>query len=183
MPFVDLFWRKGPKCQKTGDFRQILLLHKDLIKIACFSWFSAFSSKQIHKMHKITSDFCHMRKFLTKKFWSQGTSPGSLGPGSREALGLGACRLQISVIWGPYEPPVPLVFHEQAKSLKPVPSRSELVWTWNWLKHYLDIITFNGIHIGQTTMPGLYLTNSAHISVAILTWLGNFSSNADASQK
>ena len=107
----------------------------------CFLQFWASSSQQIHKTHKITSNFYGMTKILTKKFWSQGTSLGSLGPGSREALGLGACWLQIPVIWGPYEPPVPVVFHEQAKSLKPIPSRS-VTWTVNhgrWAKSNKNI--------------------------------------------
>ena len=49
-------------------------------------------------------------KFLDQKFWSHGTPLGSLGPLSREVAILGAVRLQILVIWGPYEPPevVPL---------------------------------------------------------------------------
>ena len=46
-----------------------------------------------------------MRKFLRPKFWSLGTHLGSLGPGSRADLGLGPCRLQFLVIWGPYECP------------------------------------------------------------------------------
>ena len=51
-----------------------------------------------------------MRKILDQKFWSHGTPLGSLGPLSWEAVILGAVRLQILVIWGPYEPPeiVPL---------------------------------------------------------------------------
>ena len=81
-----------------------------------FSRFSAFYAKQIHKMYKITSYFYDLRKILTKKFWSQGTPLGSLGPGSQEALGLGPCQFQILVIWGPYDPPVLLVFQTHAKN-------------------------------------------------------------------
>ena len=51
-----------------------------------------------------------MRKIFDQKFWSHGTPLGSLRPLSWEAVILGAVRLQIPVIWGPYEPPelVPL---------------------------------------------------------------------------
>ena len=71
-------------------------------------------------MHKITSDYHDMRKILTKKFGSQGTNLGSLGPGSQADLGLGPCRFQILVIWGLNEPPAPVVSHgppENPKSL------------------------------------------------------------------
>ena len=59
-----------------------------------------------------------MRKFLTENFWSHGTPLGYLGAGSQEALGLGACRFQILVIWGPYDFPVLVACQGQAKSLK-----------------------------------------------------------------
>ena len=75
-------------------------------------------------MHKITSYFHSMRKILTKKFWSQGTSPGSSGSGSWADVRPGACQFQILVIWGPNEPPVLVALQGQAKSLKPFPSRS-----------------------------------------------------------
>ena len=61
-----------------------------------------------------------MRKLLTKKFRSQGTSWGCPGPGSQKALGLGACRLQILVIWGPNEPPVLVAPQAQAEKLKTI---------------------------------------------------------------
>ena len=86
--------------------------------MTCFPQFSAFLAKQIHKMHKITSDFYDMRKILTKKIWSQGTYLGSLGPGSREALGLGACRFQILVIWALNEPPALTACETHAKNPK-----------------------------------------------------------------
>ena len=54
-------------------------------------------------MHKITLFQDGVRKFLRPKFWSLGTHLGSLGPGSQADLGLGPCRLQFLVIWGPYE--------------------------------------------------------------------------------
>ena len=90
----------------------------NLSKIACFGHFSAFFAKQILKTHKITSYFYHMRKFLNKKFWSQGTPLGSLGSLSQGDAILGACRFQILFIWGPYEPPVLVAFHAQAKNPK-----------------------------------------------------------------
>ena len=63
-----------------------------------------------------------MRKILTKKFWSQGTSQGSLGSGSGADVRLGACQFQILVIWGPHEPPVLVALQAQAKKLKTVPA-------------------------------------------------------------
>ena len=65
-----------------------------------------------------------MRKILTKKFWSQGTSMGPSGSRSGADVPLGACQFQILVIWGPNEPPILVALQGQAKSLKPVPSRS-----------------------------------------------------------
>ena len=67
-------------------------------------------------MDKITSDSYDMRKFLTKKFWSQGTNMGSLGPGSQKALILGSSKLQFLVIWGPYNIPVMVAVQIQAKN-------------------------------------------------------------------
>ena len=69
-------------------------------------------------MYKITSDYYDLRKILTKNFWSHGTPLGYLGPESQEALGLGACRFQIQVIWGLYESPVLVAFQGQAKNPK-----------------------------------------------------------------
>ena len=42
---------------------------------------------------------------MRPKFWSLGTHLGSLGPGSQGDVGLGSCRLQFLVIWGPNECP------------------------------------------------------------------------------
>ena len=53
---------------------------------------------------------------FTKNFWSHGTPLGYLGAGSQEAPGLGACRFQILVIWGPNDPPVLVVSHGDAKN-------------------------------------------------------------------
>ena len=80
-------------------------------------------------MHKITSHFYEMRKILIKIFWSQGTPMGSSGSGSQEALGLGACRFQNVVIWGPCESPVLVASEVQAKNLKTAPSQSEYIHT------------------------------------------------------
>ena len=76
-------------------------------------------------MYKITSDYYDLRKILTKNFWSHGTPLGYLGPESQEALGLGACRFQIQVIWGQNESPVLMAFQGQAKN----PSGWSLVCT------------------------------------------------------
>ena len=69
-------------------------------------------------MHKITSYFYDMRKILTKKFWSLGTPLGSSGSGSQADLHLGFSNFQILVIWGLYDPPVPLALETQAKNPK-----------------------------------------------------------------
>ena len=74
-------------------------------------------------MHKITSYFYHLRKFLKKNFWSQGTPLGYLGPGSQEALGLGFYRFQIWVIWGPYDYPALVACQGQAKNPKTAGAR------------------------------------------------------------
>ena len=75
------------------------------MKMTPFPPFRAFLAKQISKMHKVTSFQDGVRKFLAQKFWSLGTHLGSLGPGSKADVGLGSCRLQFLVIWGPYECP------------------------------------------------------------------------------
>ena len=64
---------------------------------------------------------------MTENFWSHGTPLGYLGAGSQEALGLGACRFQILVIWGPYDFPVLVVCQGQAKNLKTAGARCEPV--------------------------------------------------------
>ena len=69
-------------------------------------------------MYKITSYFYDMRKILTKKFGSQGTSIGSSGSRSRADVPLGACQFQILVIWGPYKASVLVACPDQAKNLK-----------------------------------------------------------------
>ena len=74
-------------------------------------------------MYKIPSYFYDMRKFLTKFFWSHGTPLGYLGAGSQADLGLGPCRFQILVIWGPYDFPVLVALQAQAENLKPIRSR------------------------------------------------------------
>ena len=65
MHFVDWFGKKCLKMGKTGHFMHIRPLYRDLAKMTCFPHFSAFFAKQIHKMHKITSNFYDLRKFLT----------------------------------------------------------------------------------------------------------------------
>ena len=70
------------------------------------------------KVHKITSYFCDMRKFLSPKFWSLVTPLGSLGPGSQADLDQRACRPQILFIWGPCKALVLVALLGQAKILK-----------------------------------------------------------------
>ena len=67
-----------------------------------------------------------MRKILTKKFWSQGTSLGYLGPGSQQDVIVGACRFQILVIWGQYKASVLVACLDQAKNLKTAGAWCEL---------------------------------------------------------
>ena len=59
-----------------------------------------------------------MRNFLTKIFWSHGTSLGSPGSLSQGNVIPGFCRFQILVIWGPYESPVLVACPCHSKSLK-----------------------------------------------------------------
>ena len=67
--------------------------------------------------------FLWYEKIFTKIFWSHGTPLGYLGAGSQEALGLGACRFQILVIWGQYDFPVLVACQGQAKNLKTAGTR------------------------------------------------------------
>ena len=106
MHFVDLFCKKWRKMGKTGHFWHFWLLLWDLGKMTCFSHFSPFFAKQIHKTHKITSSEDDMRTFLSPKFWSHGTLLGYLGPGSRKAFTQKNFRNHFLVIWGPNDPPV-----------------------------------------------------------------------------
>ena len=82
------FWRlllqKLLKIKKNCLFLQYSFIIGKSYKIDSFSWFFAFFAKQIPKMHKITSFEDDMRKFSSQKFWSHGTSLGSLGPLSQE---------------------------------------------------------------------------------------------------
>ena len=59
-----------------------------------------------------------MRKFLSQKFWSHGTSLGSLGPLSQGDVHPGFSQPQFLVIWGPYNYPGIVACHEQAENLK-----------------------------------------------------------------
>ena len=74
-------------------------------------------------MHKITSLEDGKRKILRQKFWSHGTSLGSMGSLSQEDLGQRFYRLQFLVIWGPYELSVLVASHGTPKSLKAAGSR------------------------------------------------------------
>ena len=120
--------------QKTVEklkIEAILQLPNDLMKTRSYAIFMT----QMEKVHEISSDFYGMRKILRKKFWSQGTALGSLGPGSQEALGLGPCRFQILVIWGPYEASVLVACLCQAK-----------IWLPGILLTYINVMQkFKGI--------------------------------------
>ena len=59
-----------------------------------------------------------MRKILRQKFWSLGTTLGSLGPGSQGDVRPRACKCQIQVIWGPCEPSVSVALQGQAENPK-----------------------------------------------------------------
>ena len=59
-----------------------------------------------------------MRKILCQKFWSLGTTLGSLGPGSQGDVRPRACKCQIQVIWGPCEPSVLVALQGQAENPK-----------------------------------------------------------------
>ena len=59
-----------------------------------------------------------MRKFLSQKFWSHGTSLGSLGPLSQGDVHPGFSRPQFLVIWGPYNYPGIVACLEQAENPK-----------------------------------------------------------------
>ena len=59
-----------------------------------------------------------MRNFLRQKIWSHGTQLGYLGPGIQGDVRLGFSRPQFLVIWGSYDPPVPVAFQVIAKNPK-----------------------------------------------------------------
>ena len=59
-----------------------------------------------------------MRKILSQKFWSHGTSLGSLGPLSQGDVHPGFSRPQFLVIWGPYNYPGIVACLEKAENLK-----------------------------------------------------------------
>ena len=59
-----------------------------------------------------------MRKILRQKFWSLGTTLGSLGPGSQGDVRPRACKCQIQVIWGQCEPSVLVALQGQAENPK-----------------------------------------------------------------
>ena len=95
-----------------------------------FNDFELFLQNKIHKTHKITSFEDDMRKFLSQKFWSHGTSLGSLGPLSQGDVHPGFSRPQFLVIWGPYNYPGIVACLVQAENPKLTYS---LVWglsTW-----------------------------------------------------
>ena len=123
MHFVDMFYENCRNNEKTG----FSLVNKEMSikweKTACFSSFLTIFTKHSHKMHYIWSDFHHMRNFLTKFFWSHGTSLGSPGSLSQGDVLPGFCRFQILVIWGPYESPVLVACPRHSKSPKTAGAR------------------------------------------------------------
>ena len=80
MHFVDLLGKKCINIGKTDYFCCIWLLMRETSKMISFCDIYAFFTKQIHKMHKITSLEDVKRKNLKPKFWSLGTNLGYLGP-------------------------------------------------------------------------------------------------------
>ena len=68
-----------------------------------------------------------MGKFLRPKFWSQGTSLGSLRPLSQGDVLIGFHRLQFLVMWGPYNYPGIGASQAHAKTPKIFPRQCELV--------------------------------------------------------
>ena len=128
MHFVDLFCKNGQMIAKTGSFMYLCYITRYIVKRTRFCCFLPIFVKQIYKPHKITSYACDRRKKLIKNFWSHGTSLGYLGPESQEALGLGACRFQIQVIWGQNESPVLMAFQDQAKNPKAAGAWCEPQW-------------------------------------------------------
>ena len=66
-----------------------------------------------------------MGKFLRQKFWSQGTSLGSLGPLTQRDVLIGFHRLQFLVMWGPYNYPGIGASKAHAKTPKFFPRQCE----------------------------------------------------------
>ena len=120
-------------------FQLFSLFHRNYAQIGSFSWFWAFFAKQIDKTHKITSFEDDMRNFLSQKFWSHGTSLGSLGPLSQGAVHPGFSRPQFLVIWGPYNYPGIVACREHTENLK---LTSIIMWScvWYWEDDFENII-------------------------------------------
>ena len=122
--FYAFCWLVVQKMAKTANNRSFtsnLLLQPKSARITWFFQFLHFFAKPIHKMHEISSYYFDVCKILTENFWSHGTLLGYPGSGYQADLGLGACPLQILIIWGPYESLVPLELQGQAKKLKRIP--------------------------------------------------------------
>ena len=112
------FAKNAEKLIKWVILTKYPILWLEMQKITCLCIFWAFFAKQFNKTHRITSDFYHMRKFLTKKFRSQGTPLGPLGSLSWQDMHLGACRFQFLVIWGLNKHPMTVACQGQAKNPK-----------------------------------------------------------------
>ena len=103
--FCTFLWIKLSKNEWNYRFLPNVTQTAKWGKNVRFSGFSQILPKYLCKTHKMSSLEDDKRKILRQKFWSQGTSLGSMGPLSQEALGQRFYQLQILIIWGPYEPP------------------------------------------------------------------------------
>ena len=128
--FCGLMWEKLVKNRKNMSIWPNFAL---ISKMGQFDMFSLFFTN--FSQHNSTKCIKHQfgngkRKILRQKFWSHGTSLGSMGSLSQEDLGQRFYRLQFLVIWGPYELPVLVASHGTAKSLKAARSRCEPLTTF-----------------------------------------------------
>ena len=119
MHFVDLFFKNCINIGKTEHFSHIWLLMRETRKMVSFCNIYAFFTKQIHKMHKITSLEDVQRKNLKPKFWSLGTNLGYLGPVSQQDIIIGFSQLQFLLILDPYDYSVLVALQTHAKNPKP----------------------------------------------------------------
>ena len=104
-------------------------------------------------MHKTTLVVDDMREKNMKKFWSHGTSLGSLGPLNRGDVILGFHRLQFLVIWGPYNNPGIGACQGHAETLKLFPWQCECSTT-----------------LGSTTMRQIFRSYHVRPQVHRVDW-------------
>ena len=84
-----------------------------------------------------------MRKILSQKFWSNGTSLGSLGPLLHRDVRLGFCQHQILFIWGPCDPPKLVALQVNAKILKTLGSWCDQFVEGQYQYQYLQMAKVN----------------------------------------